>query len=81
MEKFKENERELKGKAFGKDSRKQELDPEQKEQEELKEWLSDCVISLNAQIETYENKLEDLNANKKKKIDKEVLMLLIHFLS
>jgi CCR4-NOT transcription complex subunit 3 len=74
MEKFKENERELKGKSYGKDSRRQELDPEQKEQEDLKEWLSDCVVTLNAQIESYENKLEDLNANKKKKIDKDVCL-------
>lgn len=78
MEKFKATEKEIKQKPHSKDSlggssgTGSRYDPQAKECEELKEWLNTSISTLNSQLEDYESKLEDLNANKKKKIDKEV---------
>lgn len=73
MEKFKAIERETKQKPYSKDALgASKYDPHLKEQEELKEWLSICISKLTEQLDDYESKLEDLNSNKKKRVDKEV---------
>ena len=74
MEKFKAIERETKQKPYSKDALagSSKYDPQAKEEEELREWLQTCVTKLGEQLDDYENKLEDLNSNKKKRVDKEV---------
>jgi CCR4-NOT transcription complex subunit 3 len=73
MEKFKAIERETKQKPYSKDALGgSKYDPQMKEQEELKEWIQTCINKLTEQLEDYETKLEDLNSNKKKRMDKEV---------
>ena len=69
MEKFRAIERDIKSKS--KDGSK--FDPLIKEQEEMKEWLNESVNELNNQVESYEEKLEELNNNKKKRTDKDVI--------
>lgn len=70
MEKFRAIERDIKSKS--KDGQASKFDPLIKEQEEIKEWLSESVNELNNQVESYEEKLEELNSNKKKRTDKDV---------
>jgi CCR4-NOT transcriptional regulation complex NOT5 subunit len=76
MEKFKAIERETKQKPYSKDalgaSGASKHDPHIKEQEELKEWLQASIQELETQLDDYEIKLEELNSNKKKRVDKEV---------
>ncbi len=75
MEKFKAIERETKQKPYSKDALagSSKYDPQAKEEEELREWLQSCVTKLTEQLDDYESKLEDLNSNKKKRVDKEVI--------
>jgi CCR4-NOT transcription complex subunit 3 len=73
MERFKVIERETKQKPYSKDAlgNNYKFDPHHKEQEEIREWLQGCNNKLSAKIEELEGRLDDLNANKKKRIDKE----------
>jgi len=77
MERFKVIERETKQKPYSKDALggTYKFDPLHKEQEDLREWLQGCNNKLNSKIEEFETRLEDLNANKKKRMDKEKIEL------
>ena len=79
MEKFKAIERETKQKPYSKDALggSSKYDPQLKEQEEIKDWIQNCVTKLSEQLDDYESKLEDLNSNKKKRVDKEVRACLV----
>lgn len=48
------------------------IDPAQREKEEVRSWLMDCIDKLNLQIDQFESEIESLHAAKKKKVDKEV---------
>lgn len=73
MERFKVIERETKQKPYSKDALggAYKFDPLHKEQEDLREWLQSCNNKLNSKVDELETRLEDLNANKKKRMDKE----------
>ncbi|KAK9728441.1 Not1 N-terminal domain, CCR4-Not complex component [Popillia japonica] len=73
MEKFKVVERETKTKAYSKEGlgAAQKLDPVQKEREEIQSWLNESIKEINRQCDTLESKIESLQANKKKKLDKD----------
>ena len=77
MERFKLIERETKQKPYSKDALggSFKFDPLQKEKEEISSWVKSSNTKLNNQIEELEAKLEDLNANKKKRMDKDVMKL------
>ncbi|CAL1299812.1 unnamed protein product [Larinioides sclopetarius] len=74
MEKFKVVERETKTKAYSKEGlgAAQKLDPAQKEREEITTWLTNCIETLNIQIDKFESEMDTINFSlKKKKNDKE----------
>lgn len=73
MERFKVVERETKTKAYSKEGlgAAQKLDPAQQEKDEMNQWLSNSINSLNLQSEQYESEIESLLASFKKKRDKE----------
>lgn len=73
MERFKVIERETKQKPYSKDALggAYKFDPLHKEQDDLREWLQSCSNKLNSKVDELESRLEDLNANKKKRMDKE----------
>lgn len=49
------------------------IDPAQREKEEVRSWLTDCIDKLNQQIDQFESEIESLHAgSKKKKVDREV---------
>jgi len=54
MERFKVVERETKTKAYSKEGlgAAQKLDPAQKERDEMREWLSASIETLNYQVRT-----------------------------
>jgi CCR4-NOT transcriptional regulation complex NOT5 subunit len=74
MERFKVIERETKQKPYSKDALGSsfKFDPLQKEKEEINQWIQASNTKLNAQVDELDTKLEDLNANKRKRVDKEV---------
>lgn len=69
MERFKVIERETKTKAFSKEglAAATKVDPREKERNEVREWLNECVSDLNMQMEQYEAELEQMSSGKKKK--------------
>ncbi len=73
MERFKQVERELKTKAYSKEGLNAavKLDPQEKEKQELYQWLGDIMEKLNTLVDKVETEHEVLtNAGKKgKKID------------
>lgn len=60
MERFKVVERETKTKAYSKEGlgAAQKLDPAQKEKEEINNWLSTSIDTLNLQVEQFESEIE-----------------------
>lgn len=74
MERFKVIERETKQKPYSKDAlgSSYKYDPQQKEQEETQQWIQASNSKLNSQIQELETKLDDLTANKRKRVDKDV---------
>ena len=49
------------------------IDPAQREKEEVRTWLTDCIDKLNQQIDQFESEIESLHAgSKKKKVDRDV---------
>ncbi|KIW08959.1 uncharacterized protein PV09_00870 [Verruconis gallopava] len=68
MEKFKAVEKEMKTKAYSKEglSLATKMDPKEREKAEMCAYLSDCVDSLERQIEQLESEAETLQANLKK---------------
>lgn len=49
------------------------VDPAQREKEEVREWLSECIVKLKLQIDQFESEIESLHAgSKKKKLDRDV---------
>ncbi|CAM9774241.1 unnamed protein product, partial [Discosporangium mesarthrocarpum] len=60
MEQFKICEKETKTKRFSKEglAREAEMDPEEKEKLEKRDWLGDKITELNTQIEGFEADLE-----------------------
>ncbi|XP_044754589.1 CCR4-NOT transcription complex subunit 3 [Coccinella septempunctata] len=73
MERFKVVERETKTKAYSKEGlgAAQKLDPAQKERDEIQHWLVNSIEQLNIQSDAFECEIESLQANKKKKLDKD----------
>ncbi|KAL4239666.1 CCR4-NOT transcription complex [Mactra antiquata] len=74
MERFKVVERETKTKAYSKEGlgAASKLDPAAKEKQEVVNWLSHMIDSLNIQSDQFESEVEQLSSgNKKKKMDKE----------
>jgi CCR4-NOT transcription complex subunit 3 len=73
MERFKVIERETKQKPYSKDALggNTKFDPLHKEHEEIDNWLQSSINKLNSQIEDLEVRIDDLNANKKKRADRE----------
>lgn len=73
MERFKVVERETKTKAYSKEGlgAAQKLDPAQKEKDEISNWLTSSINSLQLQIDQYESEIESLLAGKKKRLDKD----------
>ena len=59
MERFKVIERETKTKAFSKEglAAAAKVDPREKERNEVREWLNECVNDLNMQMEQYVSSL------------------------
>ena len=68
MEKFKAVEKEMKTKAYSKEglSLATKLDPKEREKAEMCNYLSECVDSLEQQIERLESEAESLAATQKK---------------
>uniref|UniRef100_A0A8C2KE07 CCR4-NOT transcription complex, subunit 3b n=1 Tax=Cyprinus carpio TaxID=7962 RepID=A0A8C2KE07_CYPCA len=74
MERFKIVERETKTKAYSKEGLglAQKVDPAQKEKEEVGQWLTNTIDTLNMQVDQFESEVESLSVqSKKKKGDKE----------
>ncbi|XP_054167950.1 CCR4-NOT transcription complex subunit 3-like [Oppia nitens] len=74
MERFKIVERETKTKAYSKEGlgAAQKLDPAQREKDEITNWLSASIDSLNIQLDQFESESEALQlAQKKSKKDRE----------
>ncbi|KAG5264457.1 hypothetical protein AALO_G00253980 [Alosa alosa] len=74
MERFKIVERETKTKAYSKEGLGLALkvDPAQKEKEEVGQWLTNTIDTLNMQVDQFESEVESLSVQtRKKKGDKE----------
>ncbi|XP_076864161.1 CCR4-NOT transcription complex subunit 3b [Brachyhypopomus gauderio] len=74
MERFKIVERETKTKAYSKEGLglAQKVDPVQKEKEEVGQWLTATIDTLNMQVDQFESEVESLSVQtRKKKGDKE----------
>uniref|UniRef100_A0A4W5PX63 CCR4-NOT transcription complex subunit 3 n=1 Tax=Hucho hucho TaxID=62062 RepID=A0A4W5PX63_9TELE len=74
MERFKIVERETKTKAYSKEGLglAQKVDPAQREKEEVGNWLTNTIDTLNMQVDQYESEVESLSVQtRKKKGDKE----------
>uniref|UniRef100_A0A8C1EG30 CCR4-NOT transcription complex subunit 3 n=2 Tax=Cyprinus carpio TaxID=7962 RepID=A0A8C1EG30_CYPCA len=74
MERFKVVERETKTKAYSKEGLGLALkvDPAQKEKEEMEQWLTNTIDTLNMQVDQFESEVESLSVQtRKKKGDKE----------
>jgi CCR4-NOT transcription complex subunit 3 len=73
MERFKVVERETKTKAYSKEGlgAAQKLDPTTREREELNNWLSASIDSIQIQIDQFECEIELILAAKKKRLDKD----------
>jgi CCR4-NOT transcription complex subunit 3 len=74
MERFKVVERETKTKAYSKEGlgAAQKLDPAQRERDDMNNWLSVSIDSLNIQLDQFESESEALQlAQKKSKKDRE----------
>lgn len=73
MERFKVVERETKTKAYSKEGlgAAQKLDPAQRVKDEIRQWLTHSISSLQIQIDQYESEIEGLLAGKKKRLDKD----------
>uniref|UniRef100_A0A671LIA5 CCR4-NOT transcription complex subunit 3 n=1 Tax=Sinocyclocheilus anshuiensis TaxID=1608454 RepID=A0A671LIA5_9TELE len=74
MERFKIVERETKTKAYSKEGLglAQKVDPAQKEKEEIGQWLTNTIDTLNMQVDQFESEVESLSVQtRKKKGDKE----------
>uniref|UniRef100_A0A8C9VXP4 CCR4-NOT transcription complex subunit 3 n=1 Tax=Scleropages formosus TaxID=113540 RepID=A0A8C9VXP4_SCLFO len=74
MERFKIVERETKTKAYSKEGLglAQKVDPAQKEKEEVGQWLTSTIDTLNMQVDQFESEVESLSVQtRKKKGDKE----------
>jgi CCR4-NOT transcription complex subunit 3 len=73
MERFKATERELKTKAYSQAGLNQasKVDPEEKEKEELRGWISDMTDKLSTQIDVLEAEQETLRiaGKKSKRVD------------
>lgn len=69
MERFKVIERETKTKAFSKEglAAATKISPREKEKNEVREWLNECVGELNLQVEQYEAEIESLSSSRKKR--------------
>lgn len=52
------------------------VDPAQREKEEVRSWLADSIDKLTLQIDQFESEVESMHAGKKKKVDKDVSMVL-----
>ncbi|KAG8140502.1 hypothetical protein E2320_003210 [Naja naja] len=75
MERFKVVERETKTKAYSKEGLglAQKVDPAQKEKEEVGQWLTNTIDTLNMQVDQFESEVESLSVQtRKKKGDKDV---------
>uniref|UniRef100_A0A6Q2YHM5 CCR4-NOT transcription complex subunit 3 n=1 Tax=Esox lucius TaxID=8010 RepID=A0A6Q2YHM5_ESOLU len=74
MERFKVVERETKTKAYSKEGLglAQKVDPAQREKEEMGNWLTNTIDTLNMQVDQFESEVESLSIQtRKKKGDKE----------
>ncbi|XP_038639249.1 CCR4-NOT transcription complex subunit 3-like isoform X4 [Scyliorhinus canicula] len=74
MERFKIVERETKTKAYSKEGlgSATKVDPAQKEKEEICQWLTNTIDTLNMQVDLFESEMETLSAvTRKKKGEKE----------
>ncbi|XP_075696017.1 CCR4-NOT transcription complex subunit 3 isoform X5 [Rhinoderma darwinii] len=74
MERFKVVERETKTKAYSKEGLglAQKVDPAQKEKEEVGQWLTNTIDSLNMGVDQFESEVESLSVQtRKKKGDKD----------
>uniref|UniRef100_A0A8C9VAJ6 CCR4-NOT transcription complex subunit 3 n=1 Tax=Scleropages formosus TaxID=113540 RepID=A0A8C9VAJ6_SCLFO len=74
MERFKIVERETKTKAYSKEGLglAQKVDPAQREKEEVGQWLTNTIATLNMQVDQFESEVESLSVQtRKKKGDKE----------
>lgn len=73
MERFKVVERETKTKAYSKEGlgAAQKLDPAQRVKDEIRNWLTQSISSLQIQIDQFESEIESLLAGKKKRLDKD----------
>src|SRR5690606_34048558 len=74
MERFKVLERETKTKAYSKEGlgAAQKLDPVQREKEELCNWMTSSIESLQIQIDQFESEIESISVHlRKKKNDKD----------
>ncbi|EPQ16238.1 CCR4-NOT transcription complex subunit 3 [Myotis brandtii] len=74
MERFKVVERETKTKAYSKEGLglAQKVDPAQKEKEEVGQWLTNTIDTLNMQVDQFESEVESLSVQtRKKKGDKD----------
>ncbi|KAG9481581.1 hypothetical protein GDO78_010689 [Eleutherodactylus coqui] len=76
MERFKVVERETKTKAYSKEGLglAQKVDPAQKEKEEVGQWLTNTIDTLNMGVDQFESEVESLSVQtRKKKGDKDAL--------
>ncbi|KAJ8005091.1 hypothetical protein DPEC_G00143050 [Dallia pectoralis] len=74
MERFKVVERETKTKAYSKEGLglAQKVDPAQREKEDMGNWLTNTIDTLNMQVDQFESEVESLSIQtRKKKGDKE----------
>uniref|UniRef100_UPI00358E4AA0 CCR4-NOT transcription complex subunit 3 isoform X2 n=1 Tax=Myxine glutinosa TaxID=7769 RepID=UPI00358E4AA0 len=69
MERFKVVERETKTKAYSKEGLGlvAKVDPAQREREEISQWLTNTIDTLNMQVDQFESEVESLSIPSKKK--------------
>ncbi|XP_065899735.1 CCR4-NOT transcription complex subunit 3-like [Dysidea avara] len=74
MEKFKIVERETKTKAYSKEGlgSAAKIDPIQRERDDIRQWLTDCIDRLSQEVEQFDAEIESLYAgSKKRKLDRD----------
>ena len=53
------------------------VDPAQKEREDIRQWLTDCIDKLSQEVEQFDAEVESLYAgSKKRKLDRDVCFIM-----
>ena len=53
------------------------VDPAQKEREDIRQWLTECINKLSQEVEQFDAEVESLYAgSKKRKLDRDVCIIM-----